>query len=423
MTKVTKVTHLCYAASCQTAAYRLHRSLLSIGCSSQMITGAKSVMDEYVRQPQSMYEKLATITPLVREVLYKQLLYRQTESYFSANLGPVLLQKLWLDQIYQAKTHIMHLHWVGNGFLPISAIARIKQPLVLTLHDMWALTGGCHVNHACEKFKTTCGRCPQLNSKKQNDITTRIFETKREAYKKQSIVVIAPSTWMADQARQSALLGDCRIVTIPNPVDIAVFRPLNKTFAKDLFGLSTAKHTIAFGAMSGVSDPNKGFALLQEALTTLAANNSDLALLVFGANKPKKDTNLRWETKYVGTLADDLSLALMYSAADVVAVPSRQESFSQVAMEALACGTPVVAFNTTGPKDIINHTANGYLATPYDTHDFALGLRWVLEDDNRWRSLSEHARAKAVAFCSYDIVGKCHEHLYNEMIREHGSTN
>ena len=109
-------------------------------------------------------------------------------------------------------------------------------------------------------------------------------------------------------------------------------------------------------------------------------------------------------------------MELVYSAADVMIVPSLQETFGQTASEALACGTPVVAFNATGLKDIVEHQQNGYLAQPYEIDDLARGIAWVLENDQRHRKLAYHAREKVEQEFALEIPARRYKSLFNEIL-------
>jgi len=107
---------------------------------------------------------------------------------------------------------------------------------------------------------------------------------------------------------------------------------------------------------------------------------------------------------------------MLYAASDVMVVPSVQESFGQTASEAMACGTPVVAFNTTGLKDIVDHESNGYLARAFDPGELAKGIAWVLEDEERWNTLSRHAWKKAVQDFSIETVARKYAKLYADIL-------
>ena len=108
---------------------------------------------------------------------------------------------------------------------------------------------------------------------------------------------------------------------------------------------------------------------------------------------------------------------MIYSSADVFVNPSIQESFGQTASEAHSCGTPVVAFDSGGLKDIVTHLETGYLAIPFDTRSLANGIKWVLENDIRNLRLGINSRRKAKENWDYSIISKMHTDLYKKVIR------
>jgi glycosyltransferase involved in cell wall biosynthesis len=139
-------------------------------------------------------------------------------------------------------------------------------------------------------------------------------------------------------------------------------------------------------------------------------------LVLFGASKPANQPHLRLNTHYVGKLHDDVSLAMLYAAVDVFVSASLQEAFGLTIAESISCGTPVVAFNTTGPKDIVEHNRNGYLAKPYDVGDLSKGVAWVLGDDKRWQILSQQARQKVEKEFELTHVAQRYLDLYKEIL-------
>ena len=142
-----------------------------------------------------------------------------------------------------------------------------------------------------------------------------------------------------------------------------------------------------------------------------------LSLAVFGTNRDPRNVKKSHQSGFplyeLGSFSDDLALALAYSAADVMCVPSRQESFGQIAAEAMACETPVVAFGATGLLDIIDHQKNGYLARPYDSIDFAAGIEWTLKNK---ANLGSAARKKIETEFSPGDVARRHLELYSFLL-------
>ena len=140
-----------------------------------------------------------------------------------------------------------------------------------------------------------------------------------------------------------------------------------------------------------------------------------IAILVFGASKPVNGPNFRVPIHYMGLFHDEIGLALLYNAADVMVVPSIQESFGQTAAEAMACGTPVVAFATTGLLDIVEHKKTGYLAQPFDVVDLKNGIDWVLNSSN-YEYLCKCARSKVVREFDSSVVANKHIKLYKDIL-------
>lgn len=410
----TKVTHVSYAVSKQTASYRLHKELINY-IDSTIFVSSKSLVNNSIIQPKTLLHKVVSKIGLIREILYSKVFPHSSKSYFSFNLGPVFFQLFWLNKLFNSKTDIFHLHWVGNGFLNLNQIHKINKPIVITLHDVWFVTGGCHVNFDCKKYEVGCTNCPLFeNSYNPFDITSYIFNQKKKIFENRKLEIVVLSSWMKEIVLSSPIYSNCNVNLISNGLNTDVFSPSDKCIARKYFSLPEGAKLILFGGISAKSDFNKGFDLLVECLSLI--NSKNIELVVFGEKNIGKSVINGFNVTNVGYLSDEESLALLYSAADVVIVPSRQESFSQVCLESISCGTPVVAFNYSGPRDIIVHKVNGYLATPYDSNDLALGVDWVFNELENSNNLSLRAREVAVDKFDIRIVAQSHLKLYNKIL-------
>jgi glycosyltransferase involved in cell wall biosynthesis len=163
--------------------------------------------------------------------------------------------------------------------------------------------------------------------------------------------------------------------------------------------------------MDGGRDPRKGFDLLLNALKHLRDKVPEMQLVVFGELAPRDPLDLGFPVCYTGHLHDDLSLRVLYSAADLLIIPSRQDNLPNTGVEALSCGTPVVAFDTGGLSEIVIHKITGYLAEPFDVTDLAHGLKWILDNQSK-KNLSENARKHAIEKFSYPIVAQQYQQIY-----------
>lgn len=398
------------------AAYRLHTGLKLLGIDSKMLVGLKYSDDINIIVPTTKLGKgMAILLPtldIIPLVFYRK---REPTIFSSSCLPDSLAKKVTLNN-----PDIVHLHWVCGGFLRIETLRKFRKPIVWTLHDMWAFTGGCHYDNSCGRYKESCGICPQLNSKKQSDLSHWVWKRKMKAWKDLDITIVTPSRWLAECAQSSSLFKNHRVEVIPYGLDIQRFKPMDKQMARYILSLPQDKKLILFGAVNGTTDKRKGFHLLVPALQVL--NNmgwhKKIELIVFGSSKPHNPPDFGFKVNYVGQLKDEISLAILYAAADVFVLPSIQENLANVIIEAMACGTPCVAFDIGGMPDMIEHKKNGYLARPFDMSDLATGIRWILNEATTNMDLSKRARKKVEEEFTLEVQAKRYLNLYKEILNK-----
>lgn len=411
--KVLIVNSMDIVGGAARAAYRLHRSLLDEGIHSQMLVQQKSGDDFSVIGPATKIKRgLGKIRPAL-DALPLRGYPNRSKTPFSPAWVPF---SHIVNQINALDPDIVHLHWVAGGMMRVEDIARIKAPVVWSLHDMWAFTGGCHYDESCGAFRKICGSCKVLASNVSNDLSREVFTRKRKAFlEKPDITVVGLSRWLADEASSSALFATNKVVNLPNPIDVNIFSPFNRLKARELLNLPEDRKLILFGAMGAASDPRKGFPELRRALEHLTT--PDAELVVFGASQPQEGAAFNQKAHYLGRLYDDVTLRVLYSAADVMVVPSLQENLSNAIMESLACGTPVVGFDIGGNSDLIDHNTNGYLAEPFDINDLAQGIDWVLDTADH-EILSTNARNKVLHEFDSKVVAPKYIELYRSVLVE-----
>lgn len=401
------------------AAYRLHKGLQNIGVASQMLVQTKHSDDETVIAPLTKTDKgIAKLKPTL-DALPLQFYRQRDRAHYSLQWFPDAIAPI----VAKTAPDVINLHWSNDGYIKIETISNLKNPIVWTLHDMWAFTGGCHYSQDCDHYTKSCGACPQLHSHSNWDLSHWIWRRKARAWKDLNLAIVTPSEWLAKCAESSSLFQDCRIEVIPNGLDIDRYKPISRQVARDLLNLPQDKQLILFGALGATSDQRKGFHLLQPALKILgeSGRRENLEMVVFGTSQPSEPLNLGLRTHYLGKLSDDISLALVYAAADVFVAPSTQDNLPNTVMEALACGTPCVAFKVGGMPDMIEHQKNGYLAQTFDSADLAMGIVWVLEDSDRHQRLSNNARKKAEQEFSLELQARRYSALLNQVLNHHCS--
>ena len=384
------------------------------GMEAEMLVQSKKSDDYSVIGPETKLEKsVEKLSPVLDNIPVSFYKYRK-KSMFS----PAIVPDRILKKIKDVNPDVVHLHWITSGFIKIETLVKISKPMIWTLHDMWAFTGGCHYNEECGKYINNCGYCPILSSNKKNDLSSKIWKRKKKAWENLDLTIVTPSSWLGECAKKSSLFCNTRVEVIPNGINLNRFKIIDKNIARDILCLPQDKKLVLFGSLSALSNRRKGFSLLKETFKKyFSKKNKDIELIIFGSSKPRDEESLGFKTYYLGRLNDEISLALIYSAADAMIVPSMQDNLPNTVMESLACGTPVVAFNIGGIPDMIDHQKNGYLAKSFETEDLAYGIKWVLEDANRREKLSENAREKVVKEFDIVKVAKRYTDLYKDVLK------
>ena len=326
-----------------------------------------------------------------------------------------LLSSGLVDELNRSDADVFNLHWINSEFLSISDIARLRKPLVWTLHDMWAFSGAEHYGPDDKDARWRVGYHAdnRLPGYAGLDIDRWVWCRKLKAWQR-PIHIVTPSRWLAACAKASVIMRDWPVTVIPNPLDTRQYQPWPKALACQLLGLPADANLVVFGAIGGAQDLRKGWDLLLPALESLAAQRVEIECVIFGQSAPSKPPSVGLPLHWMGHLHDDATLALLYSAADVVVVPSRQENLPQSGTEAHACGCPVVAFDCTGLSDVVVHGDTGYLANPYDIEDLANGIRWVLESADRRAHLAAAARARALRLWAPEVVVPQYLNVYQK---------
>jgi glycosyltransferase involved in cell wall biosynthesis len=389
-------------------AYWLHRGLIKTGNNSILVTNGQDALDDpsVVSLSSTKVGRVKTIAlNQVDNLLLKLYSKKQSRNFSTGFFGRGLFD---LGCINDAD--IIHLHWI-NGLVSLRAISSFKQPIVWTIRDMWPFTGGCHYAMDCTRYTQGCGECPELQSRRTNDISCSIVKKKLLAFKN-NIQPVGISHWVTEQAQKSTVFVNHNPITILNNVDTDVFSPLDKELSRDALSIKTNKKVILLGA-TNVLDFYKGFSKAIESLSYL--DKTQFALCVFGSSEQRLLDEIGFEYYRLGYLNDNISLRLAYSAADVFVAPSIMEAFGKTLAESLSCGTPVVCFDATGPKSIVEHKVDGYRARAFDVSDLAEGIRWVVNDAD-YMSLRLNARQNAVAKFDSLVIANQYKELYDRML-------
>lgn len=317
------------------------------------------------------------------------------------------------------KADIIYIHWTGYSYLNVRGIKHIlnyNKPTFFVLHDMYHITGGCNYSFNCKSFQIDCSHCPIIKRKKLNTISARVLKKKKAALQNNiNVQIIAPSIWMGECAKGSALFQNRKVNVIPNPLDTSFFKIIERSEARHIMNLSKNKKKILFGAAGGVSNPYKGWAYLVEALKKIKTKNTEL--VIFGGNVSRDEiNNISQEVIQVGIISNLHSLMLLYNACDVFVVPSMADNYPQTVMESISCGTPVVGFDIGGIPDLVQTGKTGYRARYKDPIDLATGIDCILQGTGEFGNITrESLHNFAEENFSEAVVVKKHKELWKQI--------
>ena len=346
------------------AASRLHAGLLRLGHDSKMLVAQRTSDDPTVVQ----INRAATPYKSLVRAIDRYQINRSMKPYVKSRSPG--LDRFSVDRSEYAvdlrdgipAADLVNLHWVAD-FVDYPQFFKShgrRFPLVWTLHDMNVFTGGCHYDEDCGKFAARCGACPQLGSTGEHDLSREVWLRKQKAFERVAagnLHIVADSKWLAGEAARSSLLRGRPITAIHYGLDTETFTPRNKLHARGALGIPADASVIMFAAEL-MTIRRKGLGTLVEAMHEMAAQRN-LVLLSVGRRMPELPAAI--PRFHFGHVNSDIFLSLLYSAADVFVIPSVQEAFGQTALEAMACGTPVVGSAVGGIPEIVQDDVTGCL--------------------------------------------------------------
>jgi glycosyltransferase involved in cell wall biosynthesis len=420
--KVIKVIHLStsdFDGGAAIAALRVVKAQQSLTVlNSKLFVRSEKSEEEFVfSRNTNLLDRFFTNSRKLFDELSIRLLSVQSRGRFTFPFWGEDISK----NILVKNSDIINLHWINGGFLSLKSLERLvglKKPIVWTLHDMWAITGGCHHAADCEKFALSCSNCPSLRIRGQKDISNLVFNRKQLLFNYSNFSIISCSNWLSTKVISSKLFGNKKTYTIPNPLDTSKFKPLSKYKAREKLNLPKEKQLILVGAMN-INNVWKGFEYLINAVNLMHQSNPDLVnveLVVFGKSNKNILNKIPFHVHQLGKLKNEDEIIYAYNSADIYVAPSLQDNLPNTVMEAMGCGVPVVAFNVGGIPDMIDHNINGILATPRSSEELANGIKRLLTDDNLRKTFSINARDKVVKNFDEKIVAEKYLEVYKTLI-------
>lgn len=336
-------------------------------------------------------EKMDKVLKQKNSELEKPLFIHGPYSYYKNVVNHPLFE--WAD--------IIHLHWVPEFIDYPTFFRRVNKPIVWTLHDKFPAVGVQHVCLECSPVPIPLQPIDRL---------CRKVKRKSVKYAK-NLNLVAISNCMANLCARSEILRGFPVTRIHNGIDGDIFQRYNKVEARHKLGLPLDMPVFMFSSFN-IYDKNKGLKLLIEALNEVGGDN--LRLICIGDNNT---SNVLPQTNYqiiqTGLIRDQHLLSLYYSAADFYVQCSFEESFGQTPLEAMSCGTPVVAFPSGVIPEIINDN-NGVLCRDFTVGALAEGIKTAMQRAYDGAEI----RKQILSRFSYDKIAQQYIMLYESILKE-----
>lgn len=320
-------------------------------------------------------------------------LWRLQKSPGTSWRSPARFSSVAAREINESGADVVNLHWVTDGLISIEEIGKITIPMVWSMYDMWPFSGTEHYGHVdSRRWQDGYTRRNRPVDESGFDLDRWTFERKIKSWCTQpcKFHMVPASEWLASTTRQSFLMAKCSMTKIPHAVNTDVFAPMEQERARTQLNLPQGVPLVLFLASAGISDQRKGWDLLELALREVSRDVPHVNVIVVGpVPDPRKQmkvsaftsTRIHWR----GRITSDGELRRLYAAADVVAVPSREDNLPLTALEVLSVGCPIVAFDVGGLGEIGRQVNNIFLAKPEDVDDLTKGLLKILGSPNQAR--------------------------------------
>jgi len=326
----------------------------------------------------------------------------------------------WADIIDLRNLHGGYINlWVLPGL-------SLGKPVVWRLPDLWALTGYCAYPYDCQKWKDGCHDCPLLKGEgrllvepkppSRWDGTKRVWLAKQKTYLESKLHIVVNSEWMRKKVNQGILKESLSVNVISNGVDLDIYKPIDKQMAREKLGLPPNEIILLWGAAS-LGNLRKGYSYTARAMELIQNKGEIEPLLITMGNEKRMDEKYPLgKVKHFGFVKDPASQALMYNAADLFLCSTLADAQPQTAVEALACGTPVITYDIGPMPELIQEGKTGFIAPDVSVESLAATLEEVLDNPEQLVEMGQYCREKAKKTYDLSKQTKMYIDLYENIL-------
>ena len=403
-----KILHLNFSddGGAAIAVLRIHNALKKNNYNSKILVAEKITNSSDIYCNQNSFNKFfwnlkKKISRNLKFIFRSKNKNTHTLSFFNSNI---------LSQIDKYDPDIINIHWIGNEFISLKQISKIQKPIIWTLHDMWLYSGAEHYTTE-QRFIDGYNKKNRNKDESGFDINRWVWNRKKK-YITKKIKIISTSDWQYQNSKKSFLLKNNDNYKIPLPIDLSIWKPTVKKDARNDLKWSNNKIYFLFGFSDYSRRDIKGLDIALDLFDKFnKVNNGNCILNIFGDIK-KKYLN-KENVNVLGSIKKPSELKRIYSASDLLINPSRLESFGQIALEALACGLPILINKNTGTNDLILCDEMGYVLENELDSNFGTLLEWF--NKNCLANNQKLLHRKIKENFSYDVVATKYKSLIDEI--------
>lgn len=299
-----------------------------------------------------------------------------------------------IEASFDFQPDVVHLHSIhgADSYAELAFVAKLsrKYPTVITLHDFWLMTGHCGYPLDCPRWLTGCGKCPDLKRYPSinRDATRWNYARKRSLFRKTKLELIVPSHWLKDQASQSPILQHQSINVVANPIDSNVFSTSDDRSKRETLGIADDEFAVMLIA-NNLNNPYKGIVDGIAALNQI--QHPKAKVIIVGRSADELANQIQLPSAAIPYTSSPAELAEYYRAVDLLLIPSKCETFGLVAAEAMACGTPVIAFDAGALREVIGDQQTGIVVSARDIDELARQVDALADNPARRQQMSESA--------------------------------
>ena len=423
--RVLHINETSHRGGAARAMRRLHSALIGKGHDSRFLVGRS--IDPEDPDINLIWDEVSQFRSIENSI--KSRIGNQFEKYIGIHPWANRTNIRITDTPLYQWADIIDLRNLFGGYFNLWSLPALTahKPVVWRMPDLWATTGHCAYPYDCERWRTGCFDCPLLTSKGRLKVepnptiwdgTRRVWRSKKALYEKSQIHIIVTTKWMHDQVKQSILGNALSINIISNGVDLNIYKPRSKKEARTKLGIPTEEPILLWAAGSR-GNYRKGYRLVVDALESIQKSDGKIPLLItMGGAKGWDEEETLQRVKHFGYIRDPENQALLFAAADGFLCSTLADAQPQTALESLACGTPIIAFDIGPMPGLAINGKTGYLVPKIDSASLSGSITKFLEDVEGQVKMGEFCRQEALQ--KYDLKKQTDQYvvLYERILSE-----